>query len=222
MANSKLPRGIRCNNPGNIRISKSKWQGKIPVEKNTDGAFEQFKAPEWGIRAIAMIILGYQENRGADTLQKVFAIYAPTNENDTGAYINYVANKSGIKATDTLDFDSFEVMAPVVRAIIGMENGEKYYDYYSDDVIKEGLKLAGIHGTPPKPVIKTGEAKAAAASTAVATVALAGQAIQAVQPALPLAQQVITAAPWIIGVITVCVLAYIGFNLYKKYKAEKL
>ncbi|MCA9329527.1 hypothetical protein KDA11_02695, partial [Candidatus Saccharibacteria bacterium] len=34
------PRGIRNNNPGNIRISNNQWRGKIPVSQNTDGSFE--------------------------------------------------------------------------------------------------------------------------------------------------------------------------------------
>ena len=41
--NQQLPRGIRNNNPGNIRLSKDKWQGLR--QEQTDGTFFQFIAP---------------------------------------------------------------------------------------------------------------------------------------------------------------------------------
>ena len=34
------PRGLRNNNPGNIRITKDKWQGLKPVQE--DKEFSQF------------------------------------------------------------------------------------------------------------------------------------------------------------------------------------
>jgi len=47
-------RGLRNNNPGNIRISDTPWQGKIPKAMNTDKnkAFEQFESLEYGLRAL--------------------------------------------------------------------------------------------------------------------------------------------------------------------------
>ena len=47
-------RGLRNNNPGNIRMSDTTWQGKISKEFNTDTnkAFEQFESLEYGLRAL--------------------------------------------------------------------------------------------------------------------------------------------------------------------------
>lgn len=42
----KTPRGIRNNNPMNLRISSNAWRGKIP---GTDKSFETFIDPEHGI-----------------------------------------------------------------------------------------------------------------------------------------------------------------------------
>lgn len=42
-----LPRGIRNNNPLNIKIGND-WKGEVP---NTDGTFEQFESMEYGLRA---------------------------------------------------------------------------------------------------------------------------------------------------------------------------
>ena len=38
------PRGIRNNNPLNIRLNPdNRWQGRVPPKHNSDGAFEQFQ-----------------------------------------------------------------------------------------------------------------------------------------------------------------------------------
>jgi hypothetical protein len=44
-----LPRGIRNNNPLNIRRSKDKWKGMRAV--HSDAQFVQFESLEWGWRA---------------------------------------------------------------------------------------------------------------------------------------------------------------------------
>lgn len=56
-----LPRGIRNNNPGNIRWG-SDWQGLISEEERTDKSFCQFQDPVYGLRAMVKIIFTYQEN----------------------------------------------------------------------------------------------------------------------------------------------------------------
>ena len=45
-------RGIRNNNPGNIRKSAIQWRGETPAALKQDPDFEEFIAPEWGIRAM--------------------------------------------------------------------------------------------------------------------------------------------------------------------------
>lgn len=40
----QLPRGLRNNNPGNIRYSDATdWQGEVPASKKQDNAFEEFE-----------------------------------------------------------------------------------------------------------------------------------------------------------------------------------
>ena len=52
--NQKLPRGIRNNNPGNIRHGAN-WQGLNPKGRDIDSAFCVFTAPIYGIRALAKV-----------------------------------------------------------------------------------------------------------------------------------------------------------------------
>mgnify|MGYP003533551919 FL=1 len=49
----KQSRGIRNNNPLNIRLSADKWQGMR--EEQTDKAFVQFKSMAYGYRAAWII-----------------------------------------------------------------------------------------------------------------------------------------------------------------------
>ena len=47
-----LPRGIRNNNPLNIRLNpENRWQGRVSPKLNSDGAFEQFHDPVMGARS---------------------------------------------------------------------------------------------------------------------------------------------------------------------------
>src|SRR5262245_28843201 len=71
------PRGIRNNNPGNIRLNKNNdWTGKVPADKNTDGSFEQFTDYKYGVRALIILLRNYI-NGGKNTITKVFESFAP-------------------------------------------------------------------------------------------------------------------------------------------------
>lgn len=117
------PRGIRNNNPGNLRITSNAWKGKLPPELNTDGAFEQFSSPELGIRAL-YIDLRSKINRGLNTITKIMSVYAPPNENNTRAYIEYIENVSGINRDYILSENHIPAIIP---PIIKMENGTQPY-----------------------------------------------------------------------------------------------
>ena len=52
-----MARGIRNNNPGNIRHGGSKWQGMS--ETQTDDEYIQFDDPVYGIRALAKLLKNY-------------------------------------------------------------------------------------------------------------------------------------------------------------------
>ena len=73
-------RGIRNNNPGNIRKTNIKWAGE--VVPGTDSAFEQFKSMPYGIRAMLVDIIG-KHKRGLDTIQELINVWAPPFENCT-------------------------------------------------------------------------------------------------------------------------------------------
>ena len=115
-------RGFRNNNPGNIRISKTLYSGEVPVKNNTDGAFKQFNAYSDGVRAmIALIDFHYRVN-ATDTITKLVSKWAPSNENNTTAYIQNVAKHTGFDPDKKLPAN-YLTMKKLVDAIIIQENG---------------------------------------------------------------------------------------------------
>jgi hypothetical protein len=132
------PRGIRNNNPGNIRWGDD-WRGLVPADQRTDPDFCQFIAPVYGVRAIGKILLSYRR-RGLNTVRSIIATWAPPIENDTGAYAAHVAEQCGVTPDEYLPA-SANGYAALVKAIIQHENGQQPY---SDNTIADALKLAGI------------------------------------------------------------------------------
>lgn len=127
-------RGIRNNNPGNIRHSRDRWQGM--AEKQTDAEFVQFTAPEWGIRAMAIILRNYRDRHRLRTLAEMLARWAPPNENNTDAYIESVAKRSGVAAQQVVRDADFP---RIIAAMIHHENGVQPYTVAQ---IQSGIDLA--------------------------------------------------------------------------------
>lgn len=130
------PRGIRNNNPGNIRHG-DKWQGL--ADKQTDAAFCVFKAPEWGIRALVKILRNYQTKHGLKTVESIINRFAPQIENDTSSYILSVCQVLNVKPRDVIDVFEPGIMINLLKAVIRHENG---IQPYSDELLKKSLELA--------------------------------------------------------------------------------
>ena len=131
---SNEPRGIRNNNPGNIRLG-ARWQGMAEVQQ--DSAFITFKSPEYGIRAMARVLNNYQKLHGIGTIEGIIGRWAPSSENDTGSYIRSVSKALSIPASQPLVVAN--VLPELIPAIIKHENGKQPY---SDSQIREGIALA--------------------------------------------------------------------------------
>lgn len=137
MTGSSNSRGIRNNNPGNIRWGDD-WKGLVPEGQRTDKSFCQFKAPEFGIRAMIIILRNYQSKYGLKTITGIIKRWAPPNENDTQAYIRSVAQATGTDADKPIDLTDSRKLFPLLQAIIKHENGTQPYEY---DVFIRALDL---------------------------------------------------------------------------------
>lgn len=121
----KEPRGIRNNNPLNIRKGSS-WKGEKLVQ--TDQAFEEFVSMEWGIRAgIKLIknhITGFNGKRPpANTIKKLISVWAPVTENNTEAYIRTVCDQTAIGRNDLLHANDRRSIIAIARAMAFVECG---------------------------------------------------------------------------------------------------
>ena len=88
------PRGIRNNNPLNIRRNPAnQWQGLRPVQ--ADKLFCQFKSMKWGLRAAIKLLDNYIR-RGAQTPRQIISRWAPPSENDTASYVRKACQRAGL------------------------------------------------------------------------------------------------------------------------------
>nr|DAJ70176.1 MAG TPA: virion protein [Caudoviricetes sp.] len=135
--NQQLPRGIRNNNPGNIRHGAN-WLGLNPNGRNIDSGFCVFTAPVYGIRALAKVLVNYKRIYGLNTVRQIVNRYAPPNENQTTAYIQSVAKQLGVYPDTVIDIEERGVLTVFIKAVIRMENG---IQPYSDELIQQGIDL---------------------------------------------------------------------------------
>lgn len=116
----QLPRGLRNNNPGNIRLSSTRYLGEVD---STDSAFKQFKTMAHGYRAMFVLLHTYQKRYRLNTIEDMVSRYAPAVENHTKAYIDAVSEWSGVPATSRITTTNGDIMVPVVAAMSRVENG---------------------------------------------------------------------------------------------------
>lgn len=159
-----LPRGIRNNNPGNIRHGDP-WQGLDPCSRQLDKDFAVFTSAGHGIRALARVLIAYQDKHNLNTVRGIIGRWAPPNENNTAAYVSQVARAMGVSPDARINVHDYAVMHPLAESIIRHENGagplKTENTWYDDTTITEGLKMAGIVDTT-KTVLATPEGKAGA------------------------------------------------------------
>ena len=150
-----IPRGIRNNNPlnirrseshqarlngrvstdedkVNIRKSKDQWKGLRAVQ--TDAQFCQFETLEYGWRAAFKLLTHtYYHTYGLNTIRAIISRWAPANENNTRAYIANVSRLTGIDPDESIGIPSDKpgcwMMLGIAMAI--QENGVDSIDYFA-------------------------------------------------------------------------------------------
>jgi hypothetical protein len=120
---TKMSRGLRNNNPGNIRLGAFRYKGE--KTKSSDSAFRQFESVEWGYRAMFVLLHTYATKRGCRTLREIINRYAPPTENFTEGYIRCVARATHLSPDDPISTTDGAVMTAIVAAMSEVENGVK-------------------------------------------------------------------------------------------------
>ncbi len=128
-------RGIRNNNPGNIRRSDDAWLGL--AAEQTDADFFVFDHAVYGVRAMARIFKNYQSRHGLKSIREFINRWAPPVENDTDAYVRAVKRRTGIDPDAEINVEANLYL--LLPAVIAHENGG---NPYSDDLILAGIAAA--------------------------------------------------------------------------------
>ena len=127
-----LPRGIRNNNPLNIRRSADKWKGLSRTQN--DPSFCQFESMEYGWRAaFIMLTRTYYHTYRLYTIRGIISKWAPPIENKTEAYIANVSRLAGIAPDEPIGIPSEKPSRwmAVGAAMALQENGTHNLDYFA-------------------------------------------------------------------------------------------
>ena len=143
----KTPRGIRNNNPLNIRHSADQWQGACEEQK--DKSFVQFKSMAYGYRAAWKTLQSYYNRfcmkSQPFTVRNIIGRWAPPKENDTESYIRSVLSLSGIGGKENLlppeNVDCYYRLSRLLEAMTCMECGIRM-NQVDSEAIFQGYKLA--------------------------------------------------------------------------------
>ena len=132
MSEVKQPRGLRNNNPLNIRRSGDKWQGLRVLQE--DKSFFQFQTMAYGWRAAFRLLCHtYYGKYKLRTIRDIITRWAPPKENNTEAYIRRVTDRIGIgpdkELGDPQTHPTQWMMIGIAMAIV--ENGTTNLDYLS-------------------------------------------------------------------------------------------
>lgn len=158
MKHTHLPRGLRNNNPLNIRHSSDRWRGMRV--KQTDPAFVQFTSMAMGYRAAWRVLYSYhlrfQREQQPFTPRNIIHRWAPPTENDSRAYLRAVCLLTGLGGNEGLPWpqetelpynqesDGREAPVRLVLLLKGMtcvECGIGMSDICEQD-IKKGYQMA--------------------------------------------------------------------------------
>lgn len=130
-----VPRGIRNNNPLNIRIGNT-WLGEKPHP--TDKEFEEFVSMPYGIRASFVILRRYLNRYKLNTIRLIVERWAPRSENDTEEYVKFVCKEMGLTPETSISYKDKDTMCKLVAAMAFMECGQRI----DEKEIEKGYCLA--------------------------------------------------------------------------------
>ena len=140
-------RGIRNNNPLNIRHSAARWEG-ARIEQ-TDKSFVQFQTMAYGYRAAWKVLESYwkhfKRQRQPFTVAHIIARWAPPSENHTDAYVSTVLKLTSLGGKENLPRPFMGIaIDKLVRLFAAMTTMECGVPYEKVDVqaILDGYDLA--------------------------------------------------------------------------------
>ena len=146
--------GQRTNNPFNVRASSSNdWQGAD--DSLSEGGYQGFSDSDDGIRAADRILNNYggkQFKEGSEnfdlygdrvnTLREAISMYAPSSENPTENYIDFISDKTGIDPDQSIDLTDSGIRALIMSPMATFESNSTY----SPEEISDAISRANTSG----------------------------------------------------------------------------
>jgi len=134
------PRGIRYNNPGNIKWSAANnWLGQI----GKNGAFSTFDTPQNGLRAATIILRKYINSYGLNTLAKIAPRWSPDLIGTSGQYAANASKFGGLAVNAVINPNNAAQMVMLLKGIVGAENGAAWVNHYGAAVYAAAVESAG-------------------------------------------------------------------------------
>lgn len=121
-----LPRGLRNNNPLNVRPlgGGQKWQGQTGAD---GGNYAQFGTEQDGWNAAHRNLATYGSKHGINTIAGVINRWAPANDrNDPAAYAATVAKKVGLDPNAPINLADAATREKLLTAMAEVELGRPY------------------------------------------------------------------------------------------------
>jgi len=121
------PKGVRNNNPGNLRFANQ--TGAVKTADN----FARFDTYDQGVSALDNQLLLYYtgKSRAAGniprtTIREIITLYAPGSENQTSSYISTVASRMELDPDETIPINRLpNLREEIVRVELGEVNGQQ-------------------------------------------------------------------------------------------------
>ena len=132
-----MTRGMRNNNPLNIRrVVGVTWKGEIvsPIE---DKQFVQFATLSFGLRAAFCILRTYRNKYHAVCIEDIITRWAPPTENDTRKYISDVCTLTRFGGKERLTENEWPRLVQAMafiesRVLLSTETINRGYKLYKN------------------------------------------------------------------------------------------
>lgn len=144
-SNTITPRGMRNNNPLNIRrYATNDWLGKIHDDVAKDMEFEEFRHAKYGFRAAFILIHRYIK-RGYSSVRDIINRWAPSSDgNDVQKYL-CVLSSYGFSDNDVINCCDWKTMSALAEGMFAVENGVCIHELpdrqYWYDAMSKGFDL---------------------------------------------------------------------------------
>lgn len=142
----RMTRAERNNNPGNIEDGQ--FARSQPGYAGSDGRFAKFASADAGFSAMEALLRGRgYAGGGRNTIAKIIAKYAPSSENNVGAYVGAVERATGIDRNAALSAAQIRAVSRAMARHEGYRGGSVNMAAGSTPSARE-LRRPASAGTP--------------------------------------------------------------------------